>query len=301
MNRRTKAHMAVLGANFIFGANFTIVKYVTPSAIHPLALNVLRILVTAILFWVFFAFKPGRIRPTRNDVIRFIVCGAAGVAFNQLFFIKGVSLTTSIHAALLMLATPIIITFIAAWILREKLNLMKFLGLALGIGGAVNLILQKDSLQSASDILRGDIFVLINAILYAFYLVMVRPLMEKYTALQVIRWIFTIGFFFILPFGWNEFAATDWSTLEPGHWAAIGFVVVFATFFSYLFNIYGVSVLGAAATGAYIYTQPVFAAIIAMIFMGESFTVSKALSALLIFAGVFLANYKSNRVGTREE
>lgn len=301
MKKRTTAHLAVLGANLIFGANFSVVKYVTPSAIHPLALNVTRIMVTAILFWVVFAFKPGRIRPTKGDVLRFIICAATGVTFNQLFFIKGVSLTTSIHAALLMLATPIIITFIAAWILKEKLNLLKFFGLVLGIGGAVNLILQKDSMQSASDILRGDIFVLINSVLYAFYLVLVRPLMKKYTAFQVIRWIFTIGFFFILPFGWTAFAQTDWSTLEAGHWAAIAFVVIAATFFAYLFNIYGVSVLGASATGAYIYTQPVFAAIIAMLFMGEEFTVSKGLSALLIFAGVFLANYRSNRVGTLEE
>jgi drug/metabolite transporter (DMT)-like permease len=238
---------------------------------------------------------------SRGDVFRFIICGAVGVAFNQLMFIKGLSLTTSIHAALLMLATPIIITFIAAWILKERLNVLKFVGLALGIGGAVNLILQKDSLQSASDILRGDIYVLINAVLYGFYLVLVRPLMEKYTALQVIRWIFTVGFFFILPFGWQEFSTTDWVALEPGHWAAIAFVVFGATFFSYLFNVYGVSVLGSSATGAYIYTQPVFAAVIAMIFMGEAFTWSKALSALLIFAGVYLANRKSAKVGTLEE
>ena len=301
MNRRTKAHLAVLGANFIFGANFSVVKYITPSAIQPLALNVVRILVTTILFWIFFAFKPGRMEVTRKDVLRFIICGAAGVALNQLFFIKGLSLTTSIHAALLMLATPIFITFIAAWILKEKLNLVKFLGLALGIGGAVNLIIQKDSLQSASDIIRGDIFVLLNAILYGFYLVMVRPLMEKYTAVQVIRWIFTIGLFIILPIGWNEFTTTNWQAIEPGHWAAISFVVFAATFFSYLFNIYGVSVLGASATGAYIYTQPVFAAIIAMIFMGEEFTLSKAFSALLIFTGVYLANFKSPKVGAIEE
>lgn len=301
MNKRTTAHLAVLGANLIFGANFSVVKYVTPSAIHPLALNVTRILGTAILFWVVFAFKPGRIHPTKADVLRFIVCAATGVTFNQLFFIKGVALTTSIHAALLILATPIIITFLAAWIFKERLNAFKIFGLALGISGAVNLILQKDSMQSAADVLRGDIFILINATLYAFYLLLVRPLMEKYTAFQVIRWIFTIGFFFILPFGWSEFVQTDWSYLEAGHWAAIAFVVIAATFFAYLFNIYGVSVLGASATGAYIYTQPVFAAIIAMIFMGEAFTLSKGLSALLIFAGVFMANYKSNKVGTLEE
>jgi len=301
MSKRTKAHLAVLAANFIFGANFSVVKYVTPSAIHPLALNVTRIFVTTVLFWIIFAFKPGRIKPTRAEVIRFIVCGAVGVAFNQLFFIKGMSLTTSIHAALLMLGTPIIITFIAALVLKEKLNFLKIAGLALGIGGAMNLILQKEASQTASDIIRGDIFVLLNAIFYGFYLVMVRPLMEKYTAFQVIRWIFTIGLFFILPFGWTEFVHTDWSILQPGHWAAVAFVVLGATFFSYLFNIYGVTILGASATGAYIYTQPVFAAIIAMVFMGEEFTLAKAVSALLIFTGVFMANYRSVKAGTLEE
>lgn len=301
MNRTTKAHLAVLGANFIFGANFSVLKSVTPSAIHPLALNITRILCTTLLFWIFFIFKPERIKPTKNDLLRFILCGAVGVAFNQLFFIKGVALTTSIHAALLMLVTPILITFIAALVLKEKLNMLKISGLALGIGGAVNLILQKESAQSASDILRGDIFIIINSMLYAFYLVMVRPLMEKYTTFQVIRMVFTVGLFFILPFGWNEFVNTDWAALQPGHWAAIAFVVVCATFFAYLFNIYGVSVLGASATGAYIYTQPVFAAVIAMVFMGEQFTIAKGFSALLIFAGVFLANFKYNKVGTLEE
>lgn len=301
MNSRFKAHLAVLGANFIFGANFSVVKYISPSVIQPLALNVVRILVTTLLFWIFFIAKPGKLIPERRDVLRFIICGATGVALNQVMFIKGISLTTSIHAALLMLATPIFITFIAAWILKERLNLLKFAGLALGIGGAVNLILQKDSLQSAEDIIRGDIFVLLNAILYGFYLVMVRPLMEKYTALQVTRWIFTVGLFIIIPIGWNDFAATDWTALQPGHWAAMAFVVIGATFLSYLFNIYGVTVLGPSATGAYIYTQPVFAAIIAIIFLGEEFTWSKAFSALLIFTGVFLANLRSTKVGRLEE
>lgn len=301
MSRRVKAHLAVLAANFIFGANFTVVKYVTPGVIHPLALNVVRIVVTTALFWLMFAFKPKKMAVTRGEVIRFIICGASGVALNQLLFINGLALTTSIHAALLMLATPIFITFIAAWVLGERLNLMKFLGLALGIGGAVNLILQKESVQSASDILRGDVYVLINALLYGFYFVMVRPLMEKYSPLQVIRWVFTIGMFIILPFGWNEFAATDWSLLGSDHWLALGFIVLASTFFAYLFNIFGVSVLGPSATGAYIYTQPVFAAVIAMLFAGEDFTVSKGFSALMIFAGVYLANFKSRKPAMIEE
>jgi drug/metabolite transporter (DMT)-like permease len=292
MSKRVKAHVAVLAANFIFGANFSVVKSVVPAVMQPIGLNVLRVVVTTALFWLLFAVKPAKMKVERKDVARFIACGATGVALNQMLFIKGLSLTTSIHAALLMLATPIFITFIAAWLLKEKLNALKFAGLALGVAGAVNLILQKESLQSAPDIVKGDIYVLINAILYGYYFVLVRPLMEKYTALQVIRWVFTIGMFIILPFGWNQFIATSWSTIEPSQWAALAFIVFGSTFFAYLFNIFGLSVLGASATGAYIYTQPVFAAVIAMLFMGEAFTLSKMISAVLIFTGVYLANKK---------
>lgn len=292
MSKRVKAHLAVLAANFIFGANFSVVKSVTPSVIQPFGLNVLRVVVTTALFWLLFVLKPSKALFDKKDFWRFLACGATGVALNQMLFIKGLSLTTSIHGALLMLATPIIITFIAAWLLREQLNVWKFIGLSLGVAGAVNLILQKESTTVAPNILLGDVLVVINALLYGFYFVLVRPLMEKYKPLQVIRWVFTIGMFIILPFGWEQFTATEWSGIQPEQWAALAFIVFGSTFFAYLFNIYGLSVIGASATGAYIYTQPVFAAVIAMIFMGEHFTLSKALSALLIFGGVYLANRK---------
>lgn len=295
MSKKVKAHLAVLAANFIFGANFSVVKSVTPSLIQPVGLNVLRVVVTTFLLWMMFAFKPSKPLFNNKDLWRFIACGATGVALNQMLFIKGLSLTTSIHAALLMLATPIIITFIAAWLLREQLNRWKFFGLTLGIAGAVNLILQKENTQSAPDILLGDVLVVVNAILYGFYFVIVKPLMQKYTPLQVIRWVFTIGMFIIIPFGWNEFTATEWSTITTNQWMALAFIVFGSTFFAYLFNIYGLSVIGASATGAYIYTQPVFAAVIAIIFMGEEFTMYKAISAVLIFVGVYLANRRTEK------
>ncbi len=301
MSKRTKAHAAVLAANFIFGANFSIVKYVTPAVIQPFALNILRVLVTGLLFWISFSIKPTKAGINKKDIWLFILCAATGVAINQMLFIKGLSLTTSIHAALLMLATPIFIIFIAAFLLKDKLSILKVAGLVLGVAGAVNLILMRDSGPLAKDVITGDILVLINAISYAVYLVIVRPLMNNYSGVHVTRWLFTIGFFMMVPFGWNDFIETDWNAIGPSHWIAIAVIVIPGTFFAYLFNIYGVQTIGAAATGAYIYTQPVFAAVIAMIFLGEEFTVSKAISAVLIFAGVYLANFKSTPKERLEE
>ena len=66
--------------------------------------------------------------------------------------------------------------------------------------------------------------------------------------------------------------------------------------FAYLFNIYGISVIGASATGSYIYTQPVFAAIIAMVFTGETYDWLKLAAAILIFSGVYMVNYKPQTI-----
>lgn len=292
MTKNTKAHAAVLGANFIFGANYAIVKYITPSFLHPFALNVVRILVSLALFWFLFLFKPAKVKIQKKHIPRFLLCALTGVVINQIFFIKGVSLTTPIHSALLSLATPIFITIIAAWLLREGFTWIKFMGLVLGIGGAAMLILLKDSSHTSNNILLGDLMVLINAISYSFYLVLVRPLMKTYSGIQVLRWIFTFGSVVILPFGIQQFLSTNWVAFDLSHWIALGCVAVGATFLAYLLNVYGISVIGASATGTYIYTQPVFAAVIAIIFAGEHFSWVKLTAAILIFTGVYLANIK---------
>ncbi|WP_439516086.1 DMT family transporter [Sediminibacterium sp.] len=296
MNKTTKAHLAVLAANFIFGAGYAVVKTITPEFIAPFALNVVRVLSSLLLFWLLFLMKPSNAGFERKHLPRFLLCALTGVAINQLLFIKGLSLTTAIHSSLLSLGTPIFITIIAAWLLKEKLTLYKIAGLALGIGGAAMLILMKDNSTSGKDMLLGDILIIINAISYAFYLVLVRPLMEHYKPIHVLRWVFTFGTFMILPFGLEQFMDTNWAAFGTTQWIALAFVALFVTFFAYLFNVYGLSVIGSSATGSYIYTQPVFAAIIAMVFMGEHFTITKALAAICIFSGVYLVNLRKRNL-----
>ena len=293
MSRSYKAFFAALGANLIFGSSYTAVKYITPQYIHPFALNFVRVAVTLTLFWILFLFKPGKIKFDKKDLPRFAICALTGIVINQLFFIKGVSLTTVIHSSLLSLGSPIFITIIAAFLLKEKFTLLKGLGLACGIGGASILVLMKDHTGAvASNMVLGDILVLINAISYAFYLVLVRPLMAKYSGIQVLRWIFTIGALGILPIGFPYMLEASWSSFDMSHWLVLGYVAVFATFVAYLLTVKSIALIGSSATGAFIYTQPVFAAIFAMLFAGEYFTLYKVMAAAFIFTGVYLVNKK---------
>lgn len=292
MKPETKAHIAVLSTNLFFAINFSLVKYISPVFIKPYAVNILRVGGSLILFWLLWTFGDTKPHIKRTHWFRFFLCGLTGIAINQMFFIKGLTYTSAIHASLLILLTPLLITVFAFWILKEKFTPAKALGLALGIGGAVLLILSKERSSSASDYLLGDMLIVINAISYTIYFIIVKPLMHEYPPLHVIRWVFTFGLILILPFGWNEFVSIPWEKFEWSHYLSLFFIIIPGTFLAYFFNIYGLQHLGAGTTGSYIYTQPVFAALIAVIFFNEHLTGAKLLAGLMIFLGVFLVSFK---------
>ncbi|HEX7844197.1 MAG TPA: DMT family transporter [Chitinophagaceae bacterium] len=297
MRTTSKAHIAVLFTNIFFASNFSLVKHISPSVVGPYGLNLIRVGVSFLLFWLLWltgkSIRPDETvsaRIKKEHWWRFILCGFTGVAINQMLFIKGLTMTSTIHAALLMLCTPLLITLLAFWMLKEKMTIAKLLGLTLGICGAVLLISSKEKTGTAS--LTGDLLIILNAISYTIYFILVKPLMVVYSPLHVIRWVFTFGLIMIIPFCWTQYWAIDWTAFDWSHIAALGFIVICGTFLAYSFNIYAIRHLGAGTTGAYIYTQPVFATVIATIFLKEQFSLAKMIAGLLIFIGVFLVSRK---------
>lgn len=290
MKSTTKAHLALLGTNIFFAVNYTTIKYVINGDFaKPFAINIIRVGVTAALLWILFIFKPVKSFIKKEDIGRLVLCALSGVAINQLLFVKGLSLTYSIHAALLMLTTPILITFLAAWLLKEKLTIYKVGGLFMGISGAVVLITARDNSGSGINVLLGDTLIMMNAIAYTIYMILVKPLMAKYNPVVIIRSIFTIGFFMMLPFCWQEYQQVQWQSFTALAWINLASIVILGTFLAYLFNVYGIKILGASIAGAYIYSQPFIAALVAVIFLGEALTITKIVAAFFIFLGVYLS------------
>ena len=288
-------HLALLATNLFFGINLSAVKYLINNGfVKAFGLNFIRIGITSILLWILYLIYPSEIRIQRKDIPRFVMCSVTGIVINQLLFIKGLSLTFSIHAALLMLITPILITVIAAWVLKEKINQNKLIGLFLGIAGASILIGARSYSNTATDVLLGDTLIIINAVSYTVYFILVKPLMAYYKPTDVIRIIFTIGLILAFPFCWSEFQETKWELFSSTEWIVLGLVVIGGTFLAYLCNIYGIKKLGASIAGAYIYSQPAFGTIIAVIFLKEKIELYKIIAAVFIFTGVYLANKKTS-------
>lgn len=293
MDGKLKGHLALLGANLFYGGGYTIAKFIMPRLIEPLGFILIRVVITCALFWASWFFgKKYRTKIDRKDWRVLILGGIFGVATNQMLFFLGLSNTMPIHASLIMMSTPLLITLIAVIILKERIGWDKILGLLLGISGAVLLMSAgKEVTALGRNTAWGDFLVFLNATSYAIYLVIIKKLMTRYRPIIVIRWVFLFGLVIVFPFGYGQFSVINWSLFTFGDWLAVAFVVICTTFLAYLWNIYALKHLSPSIAGAYIYSQPVFAAIISVIFMGEQLTFAKILATILIFSGVYFVNF----------
>ena len=295
MNSQLKAHLGLLGTNLFFAINYSAIKYFTANHYAgPFGINIIRIGISLTLFWMLFLFKRPEKKIDKKDIPAFLLCALTAIALNQMLFIKGLSFTFPIHAALLTLITPIFITILAARMLKEKITFTKSFGLLLGVVGAVLLISNREISAPGENALLGDFLVILSAFAYTFYFILVKPIMNKYSAIQVIRWIFTIGFVMTFPLSLKEFTDITWQVFTLEDWLILFVIVVPGTFLAYVFNVYGIQKLSASMAGAYIYSQPVFAVVTAMIFLKERLSLYKIIAAIFIFAGVYLSNRKKD-------
>ena len=290
MSATWKAHIALFLAALIYGANYSIAKVVLDDGyIQPKGFILLRVATGVLLFTLL---HRGWIREKieKTDWWRLMLCGLFGVAINQLFFFVGLKRTFPIHASLLMTTTPILVLIISALLIRERITLRKVFGVILGAAGAVLLLTQGKQVGWSQTGLIGDLMVLVNATSYGVYLVLVRKLMLRYHPITVVRWVFSFGLLYVIPFGAGELFSVDWATFHTWIWLAVIYVLVFTTFFAYLFNAFALSVVSPAVVSFYIYLQPLLATVIAL-FMGQDQVDGiKVLSAFLIFSGVYLVS-----------
>jgi drug/metabolite transporter (DMT)-like permease len=297
VNDRIKAHLALLGVTIFYGAGYSVAKELMPRLIQPLGFIFIRVSVVTLLFWLSYGFgKNYRTTIAKKDWPILVLGGLFGVATNQMLFFMGLNLTFPIHASLIMMSTPLLITVIALFVLRERITALQAIGLLLGVGGAILLMSAGKELTMTGNSALGDLFVFFNAASYAIYLVIIKPLMQRYRPIIVIRWVFLFGFLFVLPFGYPQFTAIDWNLFAANDYIALAFVIICVTFFAYLWNIYALKTLSASTAGAYIYLQPIFAAIISVFVTHEQLTWVKLAATLLIFSGVYLVN-----VGVRKK
>ncbi|MGG7034856.1 MAG: DMT family transporter [Flavobacterium sp.] len=293
MSKRNLALFAATMVSAIYGLTFSVAKDVMPHYIDAYGFILLRVGGSTLLFWLVWLFLPKE-KIESKDFLRIAAAAFFGVALNMLTFFKGLSLTSPIAASVIMVSTPIIVLILSAILLKERMLKRKVFGIILGLAGTAFLILYGKSIGNSSNAVLGNSLVLVNAISYGFYLIIVKKLMVKYNAFTFVKWIYLFGFLMVFPFGWSELQIVDWSVIPTDIGWKIGFVVFFSTFLTYLLNLLSMKELKPEMVAVFIYLQPLFATIFAIGLGKDELNLVKIISAVLIFTGVYLVTQKKS-------
>ena len=242
-----------------------------------------------------------RARILTRDFIRLAACGLFGVTINQLLFFHGLNASSPMNAGIIMALNPIMVAVLSFFWLKERLTRTQWIGISIGALGAIALTTYGTKSVQAQ---LGDLFLLGNSLSYAVYLLLVKPLMQKYPPLVVITWVFTFGTFFLLAFPplYGDIKQTDLNTIPWFIWLKIIYVVVGVTFLTYLLTVVGLKYVSSTVASAFIYVQPIFVITFSYLFalIGWSadytnhITPSKLVLMALIFYGVHLTLGKRN-------
>lgn len=284
----------MFSANCMWGLMSPVSKFVMlTGAVTPLVVTDLRIAGAMILFWIASFFqKPEHVK--HKDLALLFGASLLGIVFNQGCFIFGVSLSSPGDASIITTSMPLWAMLLAAFILKEPITGKKVLGIAAGACGALMLIMGSSShvkstaSQAGDYAMWGDLLVLTAQFCYALYIVLYKDFVNKYSLITIMKWMFTYAFICVLPFSAGDLMAAQWHALSLTAIGSLAFIVVGATFLSYMLIVVGQKNLRPTVAGMYNYIQPLVACIVAMLWGMDSFNWVKGVAVVLIFGGVYL-------------
>lgn len=302
MKGASKGHIAILVTNVIFGLNIVIAKQVlSDESIDALTLTYFRFAGATIVFWITSCFIKEE-KMSLKDFLMILGASVLGVTINQTSFIAGLNSTSPIDASLIITLTPILTMLISAAYLKEPITSKKVIGVLVGCTGAVILILSNYSLngnQSRSWI--GNALCLLSSLSYACYLVFFRDFIKTKHPITLMKWMFLFAGVLLLPIGVPKIKMVDFTQINTLLYMEILYVVLFATFLTYLLIPIGQKNLRPTTLTMYNYLQPIIAAVIVVILGRDNFGWEKILSTILVFLGVYIVTKSKSRQQLEQE
>lgn len=255
------------------------------GSIGPAAIVLARMSGGALVFTLI-AWRRGVLRIDTRDLPAIIGCAVLGVAANQELFVQGLARSTATNASVLGSTIPVFTALVAIALGREPVHPRRLVGIAVAFGGVAALV-GADKMSMSSDHLLGSAMILVNSLCYGTYLVVVRPLAEKYDPLGLIAWLFICGVPMVLPLGAIEFARAP--ALHTGDIGFFAFLIAVPTVAAYGLVQVALRRTESSLVAAYIYLQPVMATVGAMFLLDEQPTVRTAVCGAIVLFGVWLA------------
>jgi drug/metabolite transporter (DMT)-like permease len=288
--KRAAPHAALLVVQLAFGSQAVEAKVLMGAVaaggcgVSPASVAMLRMLFAAVVFQAIYRLEgPSRQRVARDDHLKILGLSVLGVSLNQGLFLAGLRLTTPFVTSLLGAAIPVATAAIAVLLRVDRMTLRKGAGLTFAVLGVL-------TLTGLGHVDKGAILVALNSISYAGYIVLSRPVLMRLRAVTLMAWLFTYGALLFAPVGLLPLAHTL-PELTPRAWMYTAYILLVPTLLAYLLNAWALSRVTPTVVTAYIYLQPLVAAVIAWIQLGQAPEKRALLAAPLILLGVALSAF----------
>lgn len=284
-NDRLKGFISIAFVMLIWGSSFTITKIVVQE-VPPFLFATLRHVVACMVLLPFYLYQRKKVQQ-QLPYKKLILMGLTGITFYYGFFNFALLYISASSGALIEGMVPVAIAIPAALILKEHLDKKSITGIILSVIGVILVGFVGNSHQSGNHLLGGALM-LAAVSCWATYTLLSRSLKEVDTILITAVSTF-IGSAFLLPVFFFEVYQHGMPDISLKAWAGIAYLGVFASALAYFLYNRALESLPAAQVGNFLNLNPVIGAVIAIIFLKDTFTGWQLAGSILVLAGIWLS------------
>jgi drug/metabolite transporter (DMT)-like permease len=275
-----------LSAAAIWGGMYVVSKVVMET-IPPFTLITLRLVLGIIILYGIIWWRGG-MKISRLSFWRVFGVGIIGYGISLGFQFVGTKLSTAANGALVTSATPAFVLVFAAIILRERITTRRLAALVIASLGVIAVIDPRTA-QLNPDLFWGNISLVLAAITWALYSVLIRKVTREVDVLQTSLIAFMGGLVISVPVTAFELSRSNPITITPNLMAGILFLGIIATALAmYLWNT-AFAELPAGVASLTFFAQPVVGTILGVIFLHDQITPLFILGGVLIGLGILIS------------
>jgi drug/metabolite transporter (DMT)-like permease len=286
---------ALILVQVFFGLSYLASK-VLLDFIPPRAWAVVRVISAALILLAAVRLLRRKIPTAPRDLGLLAVFSIFGVVINQVLFVEGLARTTPAHSSIIMTSIPVGTLLFGVLLKRESINRWKILSLAVSFAGVMLVILSgpggiaaaESGLMAPNPVL-GDVLTLLNALSYAFFLVISKRLLTRTDPLGATAVLMCFGAIGIAAIGTPALVAAPLSGVPLHVWGLGLYIVVFPTALAYVLMYWALKKTGSYVVALFIYLQPLIASALSAVLLGERIGLPIIAGGALIFVGVYLA------------
>jgi drug/metabolite transporter (DMT)-like permease len=275
----------------IWALNFTVIK-ASLSEIDPYSFNAIRFVLAALFLWFIVFYNNATFSIPVKDWIPLIILGLAGNLLYQWLFIIGIDLTLAANAAIMLGTIPIWVALGSHFFSIELMNRLKSIGVFFAFAGVLLIITTgKNPVSVGSDTFRGDVLIVLAAIILGFYTIFSKSFLTRYSPLQFSAFMTTLGAVCLVLLAIPHFHRTDWADVSAAAYGGVFYSGMLAIGLAYLIWNSGLHHVGAVRTVMYQNLVPVLGLLFGIVLLGESLEFWQYIGSGVVIAGILFTRY----------